>query len=139
MGKIQVPKKLRGEDFKTEWQELINKIGFVFNDFADGVYQTLSKGVDFENLNRQVVVITVNMDKTGKVSQSPTIKTTVNGRIRGVTVLNVVNINDINKFPTGGVTISWSTKDNLLTILNITGLSTSPETSQWQLTLELIV
>lgn len=136
MAKIQIPKKVRSEDFKPEERDLVDKFAFIINDAFDSFYQTFTKGIDYENLNRQVVVLTVTMDKLGKVSQSPTVKITANGRIRGVNVLNAVNVNNINIYPTGAPFVSWSVNANLLTILNITGLQAS---SQYQLTLELIV
>jgi hypothetical protein len=136
VSKIQVPKKIRTEDFDSEDQEMIGKLAFSFNSFSDEVYQQLNGALDYDNLNRQVVVLTVTMDKNGKVTQSPTIKVQLNGRIRGVQVLNAVNVNNIGVYPTGAPFVSWSLNSNLLTILNITGLQAS---SQYQLTLELIV
>lgn len=135
MGKIQVPKKIRTEDFKPEQQELADKLGFVYNDNADLTYQTLSKGIDYENLKRQLVTFVVNMDKNGKVAQSPEIKLNLVGRVLGVQVLNAVNINNVNIFPTGAPFVSWTVNSNILRILNITGLQAS---SQYQLTLDIV-
>lgn len=136
MAKIQIPKKIRAEDFKAEDQELVGKLAFALNDFMDGVYSVFNGGIDFENLNRQVTTVTVNIDKDGKIANAPQIKLTVNGgRIKGINVLNAVNVNNTSVFPVSSPFISYSTASNLLTILNITGLQAN---SQYQLTLELV-
>lgn len=136
MSKPQVPKKFRKEDFDPEYQDLIDKIAFVYNDNADIIYQILDKGIDYENLKRQIVDLTVTIDKNGKVTQEPQIKVTIPGRILGVNVLNAVNINNINIYPTTAPFVSFSVNANILRILNITGLQAS---SQYTLTLELVV
>jgi hypothetical protein len=135
MGKIQVPKKIRTEDFEPDDQKMADKLGFVYNDNADIVYQTLTKGVDYENLKRQLVTFVVNIDKNGKVAQSPEIKLNLVGRVLGVQVLNAVNINNVNIFPTTAPFVSWNVNSNILRILNITGLQAS---SQYQLTLDIV-
>lgn len=134
MARIQIPKKLRSEDFKADQQELVDKLAFVINDAFDSFYQTLSKGVDYENLRRQLTTLTVTIDKTGKVAQTPEIKLNVLGRVLGVQVLNAVNVDNINIYPTTSPFVSFSTNSNILRILNITGL---PVSSQWSLTLDI--
>lgn len=136
MGKIQIPKQIRSEDFDEEQRGLVDKIAGTYNDFVGEVYRVLTNGIDYENLNRQITVITVTMSATGAVLQEPKIKVTASGKVRGVSVLSAVNVNKIDVYPTTAPFVSWSLNANLLTILNITGLQPS---SQYQLTLELIV
>ncbi len=136
MGKIQIPKDIRSEDFKEEERALVDKIAGSYNEFSRDVYRVLTNGLDYDNLNRQVATVIVTMSATGTVTQEPKIKLTTAGRIRGVQVLNAVNVNNINVYPTGAPFVSWSVNSNLLTILNITGLQPN---SQYQLTLEFIV
>lgn len=133
--KIQVPKRIRTEDFATEDQAVASGIGSVINDFTDEVYRVLNKGVDFENLNRQVTQVVVTMDAAGLVVNAPQIKSTLLTKVRGINVINAVNINNTTIYPTTAPFVSFSTNSNLLTILNITGLQAG---SQYQLTLELI-
>lgn len=140
MSLLQVPKKIRAEDFKAADQALITKIAYIYNDFVDSVYQILNKQVDYANLNRQIIVATINLDKTGAVQQNPTYKTTINGKVGGLTVLRAVNVNDTSIFPAGAPWISWSYASNQLKILDIKGLVSNPTAaSQWQLTFELVV
>ena len=44
MGKIQIPSKLRVEDFASEDKELIEKIGGVYNSFIDDIYRLVDGG-----------------------------------------------------------------------------------------------
>lgn len=134
MSKLQIPKKLRVEDFDQDDQALISKIAFVYNVFADEVYNTLNKNIDYDNLNRQFVTINVAIDNTGKLINPPQIKTLLNGRVRGLNVLNAINLIDSSIYPTTAPFISWTINSDILTILNITGLQNN---SQYSLSLEL--
>lgn len=135
MPKPQIPKKIRGEDYSSEYQALINQLGYTLNDNNDIVYQILSGGIDFENLNRQLSIITVTINADGKIVNPPQIKTTLRTKVIGLNVLRAVNVNNTTIYPTAAPWVSFSVSANLLTILNVSGL---PASSQWQLTLELI-
>lgn len=133
--KIQVPKKLRAEDFKSDQQDLINKIAYIYNSFVDEVYNVLNKNVDYDNLNRQIVELTVKIDSSGKVINSPQIKTSLRTKIRGINVLNAVNQDNSTIYPTNAPFLNWTVNEEILTVLNVSGLQSN---SQYKLTLELI-
>lgn len=134
--KIQTPKKLRAEDFKSDQQDLVNKIAYVFNVFADEVYSVLNKGVDYDNLNRQKVDIIVSINATGMIMNSPQIKTNLRGKIAGINVLNAIHTSSSTTYPTSAPFVSFTINGGILTILNITGLQAN---SEYKLTLELVV
>ncbi len=133
--KIQIPKKLRAEDFDSNNQDLINKIAFIYNPFADEVFQTLDRGVDYNNLNRQIAQVTINIDSTGKLVNPPSIKLTLKTKPIGINVINAINQVNSDTYPTSSPFINWSLSGGLLNILNISGLQNS---SNYILTLELI-
>ena len=135
MGKIQIPKKIRTEDFDEEYNDLIEKIGYAFNNFADEVYQTLDGGIDFANMSRQLIVLTINMDSSGKIINSPQIKLTTKTKIVGTSVIRAINLINPQVYPTSQPFINFSLNGTVLTIQNITGLQNS---SQYQVTIELI-
>lgn len=135
MGKMQIPQKLRSEDFKSDQQDLINKIAGIVNQPFEEIYNILSNNVDFINLNRQIVQVNVTIDKNGKIASAPQIKVTLKSRVIGTNVINQINLNDPGVYPTSGVNVSFTTSGQILTILNVAGLQAS---SQYQLTLELI-
>lgn len=132
---MQIPQKLRSEDFKSDQQDLINKIAGIVNQPFEEIYNILSNNVDFINLNRQIVQVNVTIDKNGKIASAPQIKVTLKSRVIGTNVINQINLNDPGVYPTSGVNVSFTTSGQILTILNVAGLQAS---SQYQLTLELI-
>lgn len=135
MAKIEVPPKIRAEDYAAEDQELINKIGSVYNNFADQVYQQLTGGIDYENLKRQIVNLDITTDAAGKAVNPPSIRYTVVGRLRGINVLNAVNLVNSNIYPLSHPFVSWTINGALVVVLNVSGLQPS---SQYRLTIELI-
>lgn len=134
--KIQIPKKIRVEDFESTYKEIIEKIGFAFNPFSDEVYQVLSGGLDSSSINRQISQVTVKTNGTGGIIGDIQIKTTVNGRIRGVVVISANNAVNPTVYPTSAPFVNFTTNGQQLTILSIVGL---PINSEFNLVLELIV
>lgn len=133
---MQIPKKIRFEDFDADYKDVIEKIGFAFNPFSDEVYQLLNGNLDSTNLNRQIVNVSVQTDAAGALVNPPQIKVTVNGKVQGLNVINAVNQINPATYPTGAPFVSFTTSAKTLSILNVTGLQAS---SQYMLTLELIV
>jgi hypothetical protein len=136
MGKIQIPRKLRVEDFKSDQQDIVGKIGDIYNSFVEEVYNVLNKRIDYDNLNRELKEVTVLMNASGSLASLPQIKTAVNGKIKGISVLNAINLINPNTYPTSAPFVSWTINGNIITILNITGLQAN---SEYKLTLEIIV
>lgn len=136
MAKIEVPPKIRTEDFSADDQEIADKIGSVYNNFADQVYQQLTKGIDYENLRRQVVTLDITTDSSGKVINAPSVKLTVAGRLLGTNVLNAINLVNSNVYPLSHPFISWTVNGQFMVVLNVSGLQPS---SQYRLTAEIIV
>ena len=134
--KMQIPKKLRVEDFKSDQQDLVSKIAFVYNVFADEVYAILNGNVGTDNTNSQDVEIIVKMDASNMVINSPQIKTNGKGKVKGIIVLNAVNQVNPSTYPTTWPGINFTINGDILTILNITGLQAS---SEYKLTLRLVI
>lgn len=133
--KIQIPKKLRAEDFDSDSQDLINKIAFIYNPFADEVFQTLDRGVDYNNLNRQIAQVSITMDASGNIVNAPSIKTTLKTKVLGINVINAINQVNTSTYPTSAPFINWTLSGGLLNIMNVSGLQND---STYILTLELI-
>jgi hypothetical protein len=136
MGKIQEPKRIRIEDFKSEEKELIGKISDMVTPFMDDVFNVLDGRLDFENLNRQIVDLELLIDAAGKVVNSPQVKTTFKTqRVRGINVINAVNLGNSSVYPTSLPMVNFTINGAIMTVLNITGLQAN---SRYKLTLELI-
>lgn len=133
---MSIPKKIRVEDFKSDYQEMISKLSYSISPFMDEVYNVLNNNIDFYNLNRQLVTLNVKMDALGALKELPKVKTTVSGKVRGISVINAINVNNTKVYPSSHPFCSFTINGDFLTILNISGLQANTE---YQLTLELIV
>jgi hypothetical protein len=136
MGQIQIPKQLQVQDFDASQQKLIAKIGYIYNDFALSVYHLLQKGIDFTNLNRDLIVVQINIDSAGKLINPPQIAFNLQDNPKGVVCVSATNMTNITVYPVSAPFISWSINSNGKLLLNhVTGLQAS---SKYSLTLELI-
>lgn len=134
MGKIQIPKKIRVEDFNQDQQDFAGKLSLILTNFMDDVYNTLNGGVDFNNLNRQLVDVVINIDGAGKIINPPQVKLTTT-KVRGVNVVNAINLINPGAYPLQLPFVAWTSTNTTLNILNVSGL---PNGSQYSLTLELM-
>lgn len=75
------------------------------------------------------------MDALGIIQNPPSIKSTLNSKVVGVICMNAENLLDPTAYPLNTPFISFSLKNNLINILNISGLQAN---SQYRLTLLLI-
>lgn len=133
--KIEIPRQIRAEDFAEDEQELITKLSRNLTPFMDSVFRVLDGGVDYENLNRQFLDIDVIIDGAGLVTNVPQIKSKLRGRVRGINVLNAINLINPSVYPTATPFISFTTNADIVTILNVTSLQAN---SQYRLSIELI-
>lgn len=135
MGRIEIPSKIRAENFDKEDVDVASKIGSVYNQFVDQLYNLLQKNIDFDNLNRQIVVTTVTLNALGKVVNPPTIKYTLNSKVQAVYCGNAICLNNNLQYPISTPFVSWQLNNNTLIITNVSGLQAN---SQYSLTLELV-
>lgn len=133
--KLQIPKKIRAEDFAEEQRDIVSRLGFVFNAFADEVYQALSKRLDYDNLSREMVLVTIQIDTSGKLINPPQIKTNLINKIKGIQTINAINLRNSTIYPLSYPFVSWTVNGSIISILNVSGLQND---SEYQLTLEVI-
>jgi hypothetical protein len=135
MSIIQIPKKIRAEDFKDEDRDMASKIGAIYNEWVDNLYFLLQKKLDFNNLNRQVVDIVVTLDGSGNVSNPPTVRLSLTSKPKLVYCGNAVCLTNNLSSPTGQPFVTWALNNNTLVIQKVTNLQAN---SQYQLSLEII-
>ncbi len=132
--KIPIPGRLRTEDYSEKDRPLVSKLSEALTPFMDNVYRALNGGIDYENLNQQIVDVVVKTDSTGKVINPPKIKVTIAGRIRGGLVVNSVNLKNPGVFPLSAPFISFTHAEGIVNILNVGGLQPN---SEYRLTIQL--
>lgn len=134
--KIASPKRIRREDVKAEYGDLVEAIAGSVNDFNDQVYAALNNGIDFNNLAQQRISLDLTTNATGQLINPPSIKFTVAGyKYIGNQVISAISLTNSNVYPTGQPFLSLTPNNNILTILNCTGL---PVNSSFRLTVILI-
>lgn len=87
------------------------------------VITVLQHGVDFNNLNQQIVTFTVSVDTNGKPTTPVQFQNTLLTKVIGIVCINALNTSSVIRFPQAAPFISYTTNANLVTINNIAGLS----------------
>lgn len=124
MAKISTPQRITKEGVPSEYRDLINSIGSPYNDFSDQVFNALSKNLSVDdNLNMFYKDINLSVNNTGNPIVSTQFKSTLRGKVRGINVIKVENLTDPNVYPTGAPFITFTENNQVVTILNVTGLS----------------
>lgn len=120
--KVNNLKRIVAEDFESDDQDLIRKLSFSLNPMLEQITQAFNKNIDFDNLNMEIMYLTVEVDSTGIPKSSTFIKNPLKTRIRGVTVINAENQSNSNLL-TGSPFIAYTLVANGITVNQITGLS----------------
>lgn len=63
--KIQIPPRIRVEDYAQDEQELVGKLSGNISNFMDEVYRAINGGIDFENLVRKTVDVDITISTAG--------------------------------------------------------------------------
>jgi hypothetical protein len=117
-------KTIRTEDFPPETRQMIDRIAYSINPFAEQLINILNGGLLIENLNQQVVSLSgVQVDASGDLSANNQYRLSL-GSIRGHQIISVTNTTD-GSAPTGAPFITYTRNNEVVTITNITGLEAS--------------
>lgn len=131
--KPELPKRIRTEDYESDERTMVGKLSESLTPFMDSVYRVLDGGIDYDNLNQQLVDIVVLIDSTGKVINPPKVKVSIRGRVRSGIVVNSYNMKNPNVYPTSAPFINFVHSDDIVSILNVGGLQPN---SQYRLTIQ---
>jgi hypothetical protein len=115
------PKLLKSSDFQQDNQELITSIGNILNPTLEQMYTALNKGIDFNNLNQEIITFSVQVGATGTPKSPLEIKTSLNSKIQGSVCIRVIG----NSYPTSNPLLSfdYNSSTKSIKINNITGLA----------------
>lgn len=144
MARIPDLRLLKKEDFDGKDQKLIEKLAFPINNFMQQVVNVCKNGIDFTNLNQQIITVTVSVDSTGTPVNTIQVKSTLSTKVIGMICINAINQSSIMRFPQAQPFISYTqnnaSNNTLLTINNIAGLgipSGNTNSDVYQLTILL--
>lgn len=113
-------RRLNREDFQDApaW---IDPMLTVINAFMDSVYNIMNRNISLtQNLNIQIVTINVETDTNGDIKPVK-LKTTVRGRVAGVSVIRVITTDTSSISPF----VSFTQNENILIISNIASLNSN--------------
>ena len=133
--KIDNVKRLVVENFEEDHQNTVSKIAEIYNFFAEQITNAINGNIDIDNLNRQLIEMTVKVDSNGTPIGNN--KFSANTGMRGSKVIRALNKTNNNKYVVSCPFISYSPTSvtGVYIIKNIVGLEANQE---YQLLIELI-
>jgi hypothetical protein len=122
MALIKDLKKLVVEDFPSKYRDLVQPLAFVFNPFIESIVNALNKQLNFnDNFNAQETDIEVRLPLNNF-----NLKHNVRGRVSGVIILRVLNLDNNNDTLTSAPFIQYTpVSEDVIQITNITGLNSN--------------
>lgn len=121
--KINTFKRIIKEDVKEEYRELVEKLAFSINPFAEEVVKALSNNLSVpDNFNQKFRDITVEVDASGIPKQTLAFKTNLVTNCKGILTIRATNVTSSTTYPTGYPFLTFTEADGILTINHITGL-----------------
>lgn len=118
-------RRLSKEEVEPEHRNLIERIGFSINTFAQNVIAIFNKNITIkDNLYQELKSIDVEVTSAGIPKFTTQFKNGLFTKIEGIQVIQVLNLTSTSTYPTSGVLISFSEENSLVTIKHITGLQT---------------
>ena len=130
--KLNDIKRIRTEDFEQEDRDLIGKLAFALNPFLEQISAAFNKNIDFENLNQEVLAMTVEVDATGVPKTLTDLKSSLKSRVSGLQVIKAVNLEGDGTFLTSAPFITFTLVGNLIRVQHVTGL---PANKRYNLTM----
>lgn len=116
-------RRLNKQDFSQEDQQLVEKLAGNLNIGIEVLYNALNKGLNLEdNFQASVRTFSVQVNSNGLPVTQTSFTIDNLGTIKGLTVLNVINLTNPNVYPTSGVTISFEQRTRNILVKHITGL-----------------
>lgn len=126
MARIPDLRLIKKEDFDKSDQKLIDQLAFPINNFMQQVVNVFKNGVDFNNLNQQVITFTASVDVNGVPVLPIQFKNTLTTKVIGMICINAANQSTTNRVPASTPFITFTSNGTVLSILNITGLGIPP-------------
>lgn len=126
MSKLQAFKRIITEDFDQKDRALITKLAYAINVFAEDVVNAFSNKITIEdNLNIVTKDLIVKVDSTGAVTSGGTLKTGLDHTCAGIIVVKATNTTTSANIPSGTPFLTFSETSGLLTISNISNLTSN--------------
>lgn len=134
MPRIDNTNRLNAEDFPEEYREMVERLAIPYNFFVEQVTNVINGSLDFENLDRNLIQIELDMGENG--NPVSTAKFSAERGVQGTNIIRVDNLTNTANYPNTAPFLSFTTNGSgLYTINNITGLEAG---NRYRLVIELI-
>lgn len=134
MPRIDNTNRLNAEDFPDESRELIERLAVTYNFFVEQVTNVLNGSVDFENLDRNLVILEFDMGANNQPLTAT--RFTATPGLQGTNIIRVDNLTNSANYPDTAPFLSFTTNGNgVYTINSITGLD---QGNKYRVVIELI-
>jgi hypothetical protein len=133
MGLLSNVKRILKEDYQPEAHELVERLGFVLNNFMDQVTTQMNGNIDFSNLKEEIKTYKVTVNASGTPTTNDEVFTTVNAP-RGVSVIRAENLDSPTTYVPAAVQVSYRAQVGSIKVLDIKGLTADVE---YKLTLRI--
>lgn len=111
-------------DYEEQYDKLIETMSKSLNYGIDALYQALNKQLTLrDNIKCTVKDITLKVDASGIPITRTSFILDLTGKLDGTQVILAINQTNSQVYPSGGIFISFSQNDKIVTITNITGLT----------------
>ncbi len=122
MGRLANVRRINTQDFKSEDQETVAKLAEILNFFMEDAVNALNGQINYDNLAKNLISITLSVDENGVPRETTSIETGITNPTY-LEVKRVRNLTNSVVYPTGTPLISYTeTGTTRVTINNITNL-----------------
>ena len=123
MAKIPDLKRVTVEDFKSEDRALVSKLAFIINSFHEQVRSALTGNIDFDNLSQEVKTLSFTTGSDGQPINTVSFKSNMANRVQGILPVRTVITSNNTSYASEMPVISWTQNGQIVSIVNIGGLS----------------
>lgn len=122
--KLSSFKRLDKQNFDEQYQDLIDKLGFVLNNDIQGIYDALNGKLSFgDNILCTIKDVPIVVDENGIPKNAAQFQIDKqNMRVLGCLVVKALNTTNSNTYPLGAPFVSFTPGTQLITIDHVTGL-----------------
>jgi hypothetical protein len=122
--KLPSYKRIITQDYKNEYQELIEQLGGNINDSFNLLYSALNNRLTIaDNVSSTVKDVEIIVDSTGKPLNDASFKLTIsNIAVIGCFCIRATNLTNPSTYPSGTPWVSFIQNENSIKILNVTNL-----------------
>lgn len=120
-------------DYPEEFRVLVEKLSQSINSGIEVLYEALNNKLTLaENLRCTVTTIQVSVNASGTPAGNVTVRLNTTDAVTGVQVMQAINLTNPRTYPTSAPFISFRQSGNVLTIVNVAGLTVN---DQWSLSI----